>query len=148
MLLSKGVTGGAGVLRGGTTGSLGVGAGALVVVVVGRWCSVTRGLWVTTVGGLGEVVGGLRVGMVGFLGVGVIFFGGEGVLESVVVLGEILLAVTGGRAVVVVLLWSVSGMRLLFLGGIGSGRGGMMFTLGMAEWIQHTNIHNTCNVLL
>lgn len=50
--------------------------------------------------------------------------------------GEILLAVTGGRAVVVVLFWSVSGIRLLFLGGIVSGRGGTMFTLGMAKCIQ------------
>lgn len=54
--------------------------------------------------------------MVGFLSVGMIFFGGEGVLEDGV-LGEILLAVTGGRTVVVVLFWSVSGILLLFPGG-------------------------------
>lgn len=37
MLLSKGVTGGTGVLRGGTTGTLGDGAGALVEAVVMGW---------------------------------------------------------------------------------------------------------------
>lgn len=48
----------------------------------------TWGFWVTTTGGLGEDVGGLRIGMIGL--------GGKGILEDGVVVGEILLDVTGG----------------------------------------------------
>lgn len=106
MVLSTGVTGGT---AGGLVGVTGLG--------------MTCGLRVDT-GGFRVGITVFLVGTAGLPGGGVALFGGRGALVVVVVVvvvvegvdlgmnGKILFDVTGGRTVVVVLLWSKSGMWL------------------------------------
>lgn len=121
----KGTTGMTG-LRVGIKGTTAVTTGALVVGVCGEG---TFGLGVTRTGGLGVGTRGLQVVVDGTLMEGVTFFIGGALV------GEILLAVTGGLLVVVGLLWSESGILLppllLLLGVVFPGRGGSMITFGM-----------------